>query len=191
MQNLAKLTLITGGARSGKSFLAETMAQKSELPVVYFATMGKIASDAEVIERIEMHVERRSPDWQTIEEPLLLAKAIKKLVVSSPKTLCLIDCLSLFVSNLLLSIPYTIESSGVRKELEENILSEVDDLLAAIFERDDLSFIVVTNEVGSGIVPDNNLARSYRDLLGVANQKFAARAEQVFVAISGLGLQLK
>lgn len=190
MQNLAKLTLITGGARSGKSYLAEGMAQKSELPVVYFATMGKVASDAEVVERIELHVERRSPQWQTIEEPLLLAKAIKKLEVNTP-TLCLIDCLSLFVSNLMLSMPYMIESSGVRRELEDNILSEVEDLLTAMFERNDLKFIVVTNEVGSGIVPDNNLARSYRDLLGVANQKFAARAEQVFVAISGLGLQLK
>ncbi|MBP6746248.1 bifunctional adenosylcobinamide kinase/adenosylcobinamide-phosphate guanylyltransferase [bacterium] len=191
MQNLAKLTLITGGARSGKSYLAETMAKKSELPVVYFATMGKVASDGEVVERIEMHVERRSPDWQTIEEPLLLANAIRKLEVSAPKTLCLIDCLSLFVSNLLLSIPYTIESSGVRKELEENILSEVEELLTAMSGREDLVFVVVTNEVGSGIVPDNNLARSYRDLLGVANQKFAERADQVFIAISGLGLQLK
>ena len=167
------------------------MAKKSELPVVYFATMGKVASDGEVVERIEMHVERRSPDWQTIEEPLLLANAIRKLEVSAPKTLCLIDCLSLFVSNLLLSIPYTIESSGVRKELEENILSEVEELLTAMSGREDLVFVVVTNEVGSGIVPDNNLARSYRDLLGVANQKFAERADQVFIAISGLGLQLK
>ncbi|CAN5389136.1 bifunctional adenosylcobinamide kinase/adenosylcobinamide-phosphate guanylyltransferase [soil metagenome] len=191
MQNLAQFTLITGGARSGKSLLAESIAKKSELPVVYFATMAKVASDDEVVERIEMHVERRPPLWQTVEEPLLLATAIKKLQISAPKTLCLIDCLSLFVSNLMLSMPYTIESSGVRRELEENILSEVEELLTAISERQDLSFIVVTNEVGSGIVPDNNLARSYRDLLGIANQKFAARAEKVFVAISGLGLQLK
>jgi adenosylcobinamide kinase/adenosylcobinamide-phosphate guanylyltransferase len=185
-----KLILITGGARSGKSLLAEKMATERNLPVIYFATMGKVEDDAEASERIDLHVSRRSEKWRTIEEPLLLARAIKE-VDSSGRAVCLIDCLSLFVSNLLLSIPYTSHMSGVQKELTENIAGEVDDVLSAISARQELDFIVVTNEVGSGIVPDNNLSRSYRDLLGVSNQKFAAAADKVFVTISGLALQLK
>lgn len=184
------LILITGGARSGKSILAERMATERNLPVVYFATMGKVEDDAEAAERIEQHIGRRPKEWRTVEEPLLLANAITALE-SNGNSVCLIDCLSLFISNLLLSIPYTSHMSGVRKELTDNIAGEVDDLLSAVIARKDLEFIVVTNEVGSGIVPDNNLSRSYRDLLGLSNQKFAAAAGQVFVTISGLPLRLK
>jgi len=186
------LIVITGGARSGKSALAEKMAEESGLAVVYFATMGKVASDSEASDRIDKHMQRRSPRWRTIEEPLMLGKAIRELATeNSTGTLCLIDCLSLFVSNLLLSLPYTIENIAVRRELDENLLLEVDDLLAAIEQRSDCRFIVVTNEVGSGIVPDNNLARSYRDLLGLSNQKFARHAGAVYLSVSGLPLRLK
>ncbi len=192
LEELVKLTVITGGARSGKSALAEKMAKAAALPVVYFATMGKVDHDLEAGDRIALHAQRRPAEWLTIEEPLMLSKAIADLPASgNSSTLCLIDCLSLFVSNLLLSLPYTIEDNNVRKELEANLLKDVDDLLSAVSARNDLSFIVVTNEVGSGIVPDNNLARSYRDLLGLANQKFAAQADQVYLSVSGLALKLK
>ncbi len=189
---LVKLTVITGGARSGKSALAEKMAADTGLAVVYFATMGKIDHDLEAHDRIALHTKRRPTEWRTIEEPLMLSKVITELPGDdNAPILCLIDCLSLFVSNLLLSIPYTIEDNNVRRELEANLLKDVDDFLSAIGSRSDLRFIVVTNEVGSGIVPDNHLARSYRDMLGLANQKIAAQADQVYLSVSGLALKLK
>lgn len=182
------LIFITGGARSGKSQLAEKMASESRRPVVYLATMARIAQDQELDERIDRHCRRRPASWQTVEEPLMPERVIGGI---EPGRLVLIDCLSLYVSNLLLSMPYAMENSQVRRELEENVLKEVDSFLAALEARRDLSYILVSNEVGSSIVPDNHLARTYRDLLGMANQKAAAAAGQVYLCVSGLSLKLK
>lgn len=188
----AHLLLITGGARSGKSKLAERLAQSSGLAVFYLATMGNSGSDRELNLRIKRHVERRPENWRTVEEPLMVAQAIANLpAVPSGRGLCLLDCLSLYVSNLLLSIPSGLESEEVLRSLEENIIAQVEEVLDAMAARRDYSFIVVTNEVGQAIVPDNLLSRLYRDLLGLANQLTAARADDVRVCFAGLDLKLK
>ncbi|MBS1998552.1 MAG: bifunctional adenosylcobinamide kinase/adenosylcobinamide-phosphate guanylyltransferase [Cyanobacteria bacterium SZAS LIN-2] len=200
---MKKLTLITGGARSGKSKLAEKLARNAHLPVVYLATMGRIEGDSELDSRIASHVSRRPKEWTTIEEPLMVTRVVEELVPPSVvsiksrsvennfRAICLIDCLSLFVSNLLLQGSYTSDSPVVRQHLEDRVLSEVDELLKAIKLRQDLAFIVVTNEVGMAVVPENALARSFRDLLGLANQRFAASAQDVHFCVSGLSLRLK
>jgi adenosylcobinamide kinase/adenosylcobinamide-phosphate guanylyltransferase len=181
------LIFITGGARSGKSQLAEKLAKESGRPVVYLATMSRVAHDQELDDRIARHAERRPAGWRTIEEPLMPERAIKEV---EDGCLVLIDCLSLYVSNLLLGMPYAM-GPKVTRELEENVLKEVENFLSVMVERSDLSFILVSNEVGSAIVPDNHLARNYRDLLGLANQKAAQMAREAYLCVSGLSLKLK
>ena len=200
---LKKMTLITGGARSGKSMLAEKLARAAHLPVVYLATMGRIENDSELDARIASHVARRPKEWTTIEEPLMVTRTVEELVApavisiktksfeSKYKAICLVDCLSLFVSNLLLQGSYTFDSEVVRQHLEERVLAEIEELLKAMKLREDLAFIVVTNEVGLSVVPENQLARSFRDMLGLANQRFAATSDEVHICFAGLSLKLK
>lgn len=185
-QILSNLTLITGGARSGKSMLAEQLGRESQSPVVYLATMEEMHDDPETIMRIGLHRSRRPQSWTTIEAPFNLSGAILELPAG--KQTCIIDCLSLLVSNILLKS----NGEGTRlPEARSAVLAEVGKVLSAIEKRHEISFLAVTNEVGSGIVPENALARSYRDLLGETNQTVAAAAHAVFLMCSGLKLQLK
>ncbi len=188
----SRLTFITGGARSGKSKLAEHLSIDSKRAVTYLATMGVDAEDQELVLRVNKHQGRRPASWQTKEEPLMVAQTIANL----PKPpaaggLCLIDCLSLFVSNLLLSMPSGLSNIEVLNCLEENVLKEVDNLLEQAKSRSDYAFILVSNEVGQAVVPEVQLARIYRDLLGLANQRAAAWADDVYICFSGLPLKLK
>lgn len=188
----SRLTFITGGARSGKSKLAEHLSIDSKRAVTYLATMGVDAEDQELVLRVNKHQGRRPASWQTKEEPLMVAQTIADL----PKPpaiggLCLIDCLSLFVSNSLLSMPSGLSNIEVLNCLEENVLKEVDNLLEQAKRRTDYAFILVSNEVGQAVVPEVQLARIYRDLLGLANQRAAAWADDVYICFSGLPLKLK
>jgi adenosylcobinamide kinase / adenosylcobinamide-phosphate guanylyltransferase len=186
IHGLSNLTLITGGARSGKSLLAEQLGRESETPVVYLATMEEMHDDPETIMRIDLHRSRRPDDWTTIEAPFNLSDAILKL--SDQKQTCIIDCLSLLISNILLKT----NGEGTRfPEAREEVLTEIGKVLNAMGQRQDVKFVAVTNEVGSGIVPENALARSYRDLLGETNQIVAQAANAVFLMCVGLKLQLK
>jgi adenosylcobinamide kinase/adenosylcobinamide-phosphate guanylyltransferase len=200
---LKKMTLITGGARSGKSQLAEKLARAAHLPVVYLATMVRIEGDRELDARISSHINRRPKEWTTLEEPLMVTRAVQELtppaVVSIKsksfeskfKAICLIDCLSLFVSNLLLQSTDDADPDVVRRHTEERVMAEINELLKAIKKREDLAFIVVTNEVGMSVVPENYLARAFRDLLGLANQRVAGVADDVYICFAGLNLRLK
>jgi adenosylcobinamide kinase / adenosylcobinamide-phosphate guanylyltransferase len=179
------LTLITGGVRSGKSRLAETLANASGSQVYYLATMPRILGDNEQDERIDRHRRRRPENWQTIECPYDLTDAIDTLPRSGG--CALIDCLSLFVSNLILNQ----RSSKDPYACEDVIAVSVDDVLKAIDKRTDYQFIVVTNEVGWGVVPDNPLGRAFRDFLGIANQQFAEQSDTVWLTCAGLPLRLK
>jgi adenosylcobinamide kinase/adenosylcobinamide-phosphate guanylyltransferase len=193
----ANIILITGGARSGKSQFAERLALSSAIPVTYLATMQKVSAtaDSELYERISKHQKRRPKHWELLEEPLLVAQKVSHLnergSQDGQSRLVLLDCLSLFVSNLLLSIPASINDQAIKNELLENVLVEARQLLEVMSRADSLNFIVVTNEVGSGIVPDNFLARAFRDTLGSTNQMFAERAGEVYACFSGLPLKLK
>lgn len=188
----SRLTFITGGARSGKSKLAEHLSIDSKRAVTYLATMGVDAEDQELVLRVNKHQGRRPASWQTKEEPLMVAQAIANLPEPpADGGLCLIDCLSLFVSNLLLSMPSGLSNIEVLNCLEENVLKEVDNLLEQAKSRSDYAFILVSNEVGQAVVPEVQLARIYRDLLGLANQRAAAWADDVYICFSGLPLKLK
>jgi adenosylcobinamide kinase / adenosylcobinamide-phosphate guanylyltransferase len=185
-QVLKNLTLITGGARSGKSDFAERLALAQNGKVLYLATMGMISDDAEASERINRHKARRPAHWQTIEESLQLPECISQL--DPDVSVCLIDCLSLWVSNMLLAD----ESPDLAlSSREERVQKRTLELLARIEAKPATAFIIVTNEVGSGIVPENKLARTFRDLLGLANQSVASAASEVWLSCVGLQLRLK
>ncbi|WP_043804230.1 bifunctional adenosylcobinamide kinase/adenosylcobinamide-phosphate guanylyltransferase [Deinococcus gobiensis] len=167
------IVYVSGGARSGKSRFAEAYAARPGKDVTYLATAQ--AFDDEMRERIARHRGDRPAAWHTAEEPLDVAQAARN--VQTPTLL--LDCLSLWVSNLLLA-----------GESEDRMLAATDDLLAALRERGGLS-VLVSNEVGLGIVPDNALARTYRDALGRVNQRVAAASDEAYLLVSGLPLQLK
>lgn len=173
---MAKVVLITGGARSGKSRFAERLA--GEFPPLrgYLATAQ--AKDQEMAERIGRHRARRGGEWATVEEPLELCRAVGEH--QGRFSVILVDCLTLWISNLLFRHP-----AGA-----DGVLTEVA-RLTATFSTLTTPLILVTNEVGMGIVPEHPLARRFRDLAGEANEMVAAAADEVWVAISGIPLKLK
>jgi adenosyl cobinamide kinase/adenosyl cobinamide phosphate guanylyltransferase len=163
--------LLLGGARSGKSAMAVRLASESGAPVTFIATAG--AGDEEMAARIGWHREARQPEWTTVEEPLDLLGAVGGAAAGS---YIVVDCLTLWVSNLLGegSSPSEIEAAAV----------------AIARELRGRDCVVVTNEVGLGIVPANALARSYRDVLGNVNSLFAAAAHRAVLMVAGRALDL-
>lgn len=148
--------------------------------------------DTESEARIDMHRARRPQAWTTIEEARDLNQAIMRSRYSMD--ICLLDCLSLWLSNILPHIDDahpTIDPSGVQATIQSVVSEQVKVLLQAIDQCRETQFIVVTNEVGSGIVPDNFLARVYRDALGALNQQVAQQAKEVWLCCVGLQLKLK
>ena len=172
---MSEIIFVTGGARSGKSRLAEELAERLGGPLVYIAT-GE-PKDAEMRERITRHRKRRGPAWQTIEEPLNLVKAVREYDDSFNGIL--VDCITLWLANLL----------GNYAD-PQRVLDEVVSFIAA-FPELKTPLIMVSNEVGMGVVPENPLARSFRDLAGEANELLAKAADKVYVMFSGLPLKLK
>jgi len=177
---MTHITLITGGARSGKSRFAEELVKRHGKSLCYLATAQ--ALDDEMHERIERHRNRRGVAWETIEEPLMVPQTLAR--IDGVYNAVLLDCVTLWLSNLLLSYDETDAST------EEQVLHHVH-RLAATLRGMSTPVVLVTNEVGQGIVPDNQLARIYRDIAGQANQILAATSENVYVAISGIPLKLK
>jgi len=170
-----KIIFITGGARSGKSQFAQAIAQNFSGPKVYLATAQ--ALDEEMAIRIRRHRENRPPDWQTLEEPWGIARVIEEK--GGLFSLILLDCVTLWISNLMMA-----------GWSEEKILEEADRLLR-ICRRTECSLILVGNEVGMGIVPDNPSARNFRDLSGLIQQKIAGEADEVYFMVSGLPVKIK
>jgi adenosylcobinamide kinase / adenosylcobinamide-phosphate guanylyltransferase len=164
------LVLLIGGARSGKSSLAVERAAREGLPVVFVAT-GE-AGDDEMAARIAQHRRERPPEWTTVEEPAELALAV---AAAPGADVLIIDCLSLWVANVFERIAV------------EDAAAEAARLAAA---RPGLT-IAVTNEVGLGIVPDNELARRYRDVLGRVNAIWAAAADEAYFVVAGRALRLE
>lgn len=162
--------LVIGGARSGKSGFAEAQAHECGLAVTYIAT-GE-ARDDEMAARIVHHRERRPAGWRTVEEPLLLAEALAR--ETAPDTCVLVDCLTVWLSNAMLA--------GREDEIDKLLAS-----LPALPGR----ILLVSNEVGWGIVPGNALARRFRDEQGRLNQRVAALADRVTLLAAGLPLVLK
>ena len=172
---MSKLIFITGGARSGKSRLAEELAAHFGAPLGYLAT-GQ-AGDPEMSARIARHQARRGADWQTMEEPLQVLPVLQGH--DGYFSAILMDCLTLWLSNLLL-----------HHNEPAPALAAIRELIAALPGLK-TPLIIVSNEIGMGIVPDNPLARTFRDLAGEANEMLAAVADEVYVTFSGLPLKLK
>ena len=179
---MAKTILVTGGARSGKSRYALAMAESLSPRRVYIATCP-LMDDDEMRDRIARHRrDRATRDWQTIEEPTDLAGALR--TITGPGVV-LVDCLTLWVNNLM----HQAHKTG--RDLDEDaVASRCHEVLAACRDRE-AAVIFVTNEVGMGIVPDNEPARRYRDLVGRSNQVIAAGADVVTLVTCGIPLQLK
>jgi adenosylcobinamide kinase/adenosylcobinamide-phosphate guanylyltransferase len=164
--------LVLGGARSGKSRYAQARAEAFDLELIFIATAQ--AFDEEMHDRIARHREDRGPRWRTVEEPVNLAEAI--IANSSPGTLILVDCLTLWASNLMLAHH---DVSAASETLSDAISIAAGPL------------VFVSNEVGLGIVPDNPLARCFRDHAGRLNQRVAASVSEVVMTISGIPLVLR
>ena len=188
-----RLILVTGGARAGKSGFALKLAQGLSLPaepgstpVLFVATAE--AGDAEMEERIRKHRSSRPDEWSTLEEPIRLPEAVSE-ALSEPGTrdagVVVVDCLNLWVSNMLLA-----GQDSERAAIEEGVLDSARRLLEC-YQQGTASFVLVSNEVGLGLVPSHPLGRHFRDLLGKVNQLVAAEADEVYLLVAGLPLELK
>ena len=197
---MGDLTLITGGARGGKSAFAESLAAQSGRPVTYIATYIATLEplDDEMRDRIDRHRARRSATWRTIEpggEPGGDAgsEAGCDLVAAVAKAgdgdTVLIDCIAVWTSNRLLALGDDDPSTAAVATIEDALAHEVGRLLAAIAARSGPA-IVVTNEVGDGVVPPYALGRAYRDLLGRVNQQLSCAAQQAYLVVAGRALPL-
>lgn len=199
---MSQFTLITGGARSGKSTFAERLAAQAKRPVLYIATAQ--IWDGEMAIRVKKHQEQRPSSWRLIEEPLNIHDTLTQL--KDEEGVILLDCVTLWLTNLLLageagyaeqSNPADEAASSDRQlstyiynHVEPEILSKVKKI-ARLAQEIKPKVIFVTNEVGQGIVPENLLARAYRDLAGRSNQILARQADSVYMVVAGYPIDLK
>ena len=179
-------TLVFGGARSGKSALAERLARESGKEVIYIATSH--AGDDEMAARIAHHQERRPPHWRTVEEATALADTLRRLC--APGRIVLVDCLTLWLSNLMFSTHVDYPEVGPI-DLTPLFTTERAALLAWLDAPAAGDVIFVSNEVGMGIVPYGAVSRAFTDEAGRLNQDVAARCERVLFVAAGLPLALK
>lgn len=165
--------LVLGGARSGKTSFAERLAIRSGVKPAYLATAE--ALDAEMRERVESHQRGRAGRFTTLEEPLALADAIIK--ASKQHDVILVDCLTLWITNLLVA--------------GEDVAKAVEELGSTLIQTKRAKIVLVSNEVGLGIVPDNAMARTFRDLAGSAHQRLAEICDDVYFVVAGLPMTFK
>ncbi len=186
------ITLILGGARSGKSSFAEKKAQKiGGNEVIYLATAE--AKDDEMKERIKHHQQQRNDNWQTLEEPLFVGEVLSSL---SEKEVVLIDCITVYISNLLfVDLNEEKDKSNDSNSQEINfrdkekiIMEKMKKLVAATKNK---NVILVSNELGMGVVPSTKVGREFRDIAGRVNQYLAKKADEVYITIAGLPVELK
>ncbi len=167
-----RIRFVLGGARSGKSAYAESLALKSGRDLVYIATAEIF--DEEMEARIDLHRQRRGPEWKLVEAPVDLPQAIR--ASDGENTVILVDCLSVWTTNLLIH--------------DQDIAQSRDSLLETLRDCHG-SLVLVASETGLGIVPDNALSRRFRDANGLLNQAVAATADEVFFMTAGLALRIK
>ncbi len=173
-----RLVLVLGGVRSGKSRFAQELAQRLGGDDVLFVATAE-AGDGEMNRRIDHHRRSRPGTWKTLEQPLRTGEAI--IQWSAPPPVIVVDCMTLLVSNVLL------QSDGQPETAQQGVKTETDALIAAA-RHHAATLIVVSGEVGQGIVPETALGRSFRDLLGWANQQLAAQADATYLMVAGLAV---
>ena len=181
-----KNILITGGARSGKSRFAQELALRSGKPVLFVATAT--AGDEEMRERIEEHRRTRPATWSTLEATTHLGSQISQKIGGA--RVVIVDCITLLVNNI---FSQCTDQTGEQIDApltEKKVTSEINELVECI-EHLDASFIIVTNEVGMGLVPANKVGRLYRDLLGKANQVLAQYVDETYLMVAGMPVKIK
>ncbi len=191
---MSSFTLVTGGARSGKSHFAELLAAQPKRPVIYIAT-AQIWDD-EMALRVKKHQQQRPSTWRLIEEPLNIRDILIQL--KDEDVVILLDCVTLWLTNLLLagqaeaSLQAEQGTHGpiLPDHVEPQIVATVREV-AQLAREIKPPVIFVSNEVGQGIVPDNPMARAYRDLAGRSNQILAQSADNVYLVVAGLPLEIK
>lgn len=183
---MSKVIVIIGGARSGKSKFAQEIALKSGQPVLFVATAE--AGDEEMRQRIEEHRKVRPATWDILEATTHVGSQISKKAGEAQTVL--IDCITLLINNIFLQYSEHTGQEIDAIRVEKEVIAEIDELVHCI-NQIDASFIIVTNEVGLGLVPANKLGRLYRDLLGRANQMLAQHADEVYLMVSGIPLLIK
>lgn len=177
-----KLIFILGGARSGKSIFADRLAKTFNKKVVYIATFPE-DGDEEMLERIKEHKKMRPKEWKTHE--IEKADDIILNVRKTKNSIILIECLTILISNLLFK-----SHEKYTEETEESAINKIEKLITSIKNSDNTT-IIVSNEVGQGVVPMNKLARRYRDILGKANQLMAKNANEFYVMFAGIPVEIK
>lgn len=180
---MGRMILVLGGARSGKSTYAQRLAQELGGTRVLFVATAE-AGDSEMARRIAAHRQERPAAWRTLEATQRIGQAIRDHLEDAE--VVLVDCLTLLVSNVILPLgappPTAAAETAMRQEL---------DTLVQVCQASQATFIVVSNEVGLGLVPETALGRLYRDLLGLANQTLAIRAQNVYLLVAGLAVDIK
>jgi adenosylcobinamide kinase/adenosylcobinamide-phosphate guanylyltransferase len=179
-----RLIFLLGGARSGKSRYAEMWARKHGKHVLFVATAQ--AFDDDMRERIAHHRASRPEHWHTLEASLNVGAAIAEAFENGTYDTVVLDCITLMASNALLML----DETCTQQEANDTILAEVDDLLTA-YQHTHATWLVISNEVGMGIVPPTTLGRLFRDALGWANQRIAVAADEVLLLVAGLPWSLK
>jgi len=191
---MGKLTLILGGARSGKSSYAEKCAKDMGGDnVLYVATSE--TKDMEMEQRVEKHRADRPSGWETVEAPRNVAQALR--AIRSGAKVILLDCVTFLVANHLMDAaapeddPFDDPSADpFDTQIEADVVDEIDALIA-YFQESDIEMLVVSNEVGLGVVPPYELGRAYRDILGRANQILARHADEVLLFVAGIPMKVK
>ena len=173
-----KCIFLLGGVRSGKSRFAQELAEKLGHKILFIAT-GE-ALDKEMQARIDEHKKARPGHWRTLEVPTGIGQQLEEI---GDADVVLIDCLTLLVANLL-------GDELNSRQAEEKVMDEIHLMLAGM-DRLDASFIIVSNEVGMGLVPENELGRIYRDILGKTNQLVARHADEVYFMVAGMPVKIK
>jgi adenosylcobinamide kinase/adenosylcobinamide-phosphate guanylyltransferase len=177
-----KTTLIIGGARSGKSSYAQEMARKTGLPVLFVATAK--AGDDDMKKRIEAHRRSRPSGWKTLEVAVGIGNAIMDNI--NDAKLVIVDCVTLLVNNVFMTFDDTTDINLAEKA----VMAEINELIDCM-DSVEADFIIVTNEIGLGLVPADRVSRMYRDILGRTNQKLAQYADEVQLLTAGIPLAIK
>ncbi|MEG0873796.1 MAG: bifunctional adenosylcobinamide kinase/adenosylcobinamide-phosphate guanylyltransferase [Clostridiales bacterium] len=186
---MSKVVLITGGARSGKSTFAEELALKAGDKILYVATAKAI--DEEMVDRIKRHQARRPKSWETLEAYKNLGSILPEK--STGRDAILLDCITIMSTNIIFDDPVMQKEEVPFEEMlrvEEDLMVEIDDFIRC-FDKLNADLYLVTNEVGMGLVPEYPLSRFYRDALGRVNQKLGHAADEVWLVVAGIPLQVK
>lgn len=185
---MGRITMVTGGSRSGKSSFSEKLCLNQSGKTVYIAT--SIPFDDEMRDRVNKHRKERDESWETIEIYKDIYKEIKHM--SNKYNTAILDCVTLLVNNLMFDYSLDIDRMSIDEidELKEYIYLQIEKLLEEI-RKSNLYFVFVTNELGMGIMPDNKLSRVYSDIAGKVNQKIAEKSDEVYLVVSGIPMKIK